>query len=198
MTNNKGLMTASSVTHITIDAGLTLAMAIQAPAHGHIDFAFDSGGGRHIAVALFTFHLGLNVRLVREKDIGFAVEIIDPHPGRLFFALVKFREFLNLRTFSFHRDVTAHTGRNIRDCRVRGFSSVFMAEIAFELRPVFAGDVLPVNVFNRLFGCNGAICGAKDKKSQGHKDDNHKQDDFDASAHDDLESVLKNLSTATD
>ena len=98
------------MTHVTIDAGLTFAVTVQTPTHRHVDFAFHSGRCRHVAVTRLAIHSGLDMRLVGEENVGFAVKVIDPHPRRLFFTFVEIGELLNLRAFGLYSNVATHTG----------------------------------------------------------------------------------------
>src|SRR5215467_7642152 len=123
---------------IAIDADLTRAMAVDAPAHSLIHFAPYAVRLTHVTVASRTLHARARVRLVSEESISLALEPVDTFPGRLLFPVREGSQLLYLRAIRLDRLMARHARVDVWDCRVSGLVHVFVTERALEARR-FAG-----------------------------------------------------------
>ena len=75
--------------YIAIHAGAFLAMTIDAPAHGMLDFSLNPVRLGHLTMTVGAIDLGAYVRFMIEENICFGIDPVDSRPRRLFLTLGK-------------------------------------------------------------------------------------------------------------
>ena len=107
------------MTHITIHAHASRAVAVHAPSHCLIYFATHAVHLPDLPVTGCAFEPGANVRLVRVESVRFRFERVDAAPWRLLLAFGEGRELLNLGAIGFDRIVATHASIDVRNRCVR-------------------------------------------------------------------------------
>jgi len=113
-------------------------MAVDAPAHLGLHLASYSVSLSYVSVTARTLDARLYVRLVREEDIGVALEPVDPSPRRLFAALGECGKLLDLGAVGFDRRMTNHARVYVWYRRVRSLVGVLVTEGALKTRTFLA------------------------------------------------------------
>ena len=138
------------MTNIAINARAACAMTFDAPSHGLFDVQSHPFHIPDLAMTRGTFNPGLQMWLVIEEDISFSGKPVDTNPGRLLPVLRKRGQFLDFRLVGLHGFVARHTGRSVRNGRVRPLVPMFMTEHAVQFGPLLLLHMLPVTELDRL------------------------------------------------